>query len=338
MPFLAFDCEGPLTLNDNAFEFTAYLIPKGEYFFTQISRFDDYLADIKKKPGYKAGDTLKLILPFLKLFGASNKLLEEFSEKTLIFLPGVERVLPKISQRLPTFIISTSYKPYLSALSRRLNFPMSQIFCTAVDFDKVKLGKAEKEILQKLYVEILHYPLIELPKEAKGPEDLSPKLRSILDRLEEIFFEIIWNMDCGIFLREVNPIGGQEKAEALKEISKELSEPFSFGFYCGDSITDVEALLLLKQQGGVSLSFNGNRYALRSAEFYALSKEAYLFEDLVELFLEGGKDRLKTYQKTLEEGYEFSSIPTPEDDFSKIVEKSENFRKKVRGELIGALG
>ncbi len=338
MPFVAFDCEGPLTLNDNAFEFTAHLIPKGEYFFTQISRFDDYLADIKKKPGYKAGDTLKLILPFLKLFGATNKLLEDFSEKTLILLPGVEKVLPGLNQILPTFIISTSYKPYLSALSKRLNFPMSQIFCTEVDLDKVKLGKAEKEILKKLYEEIINYPLIELPREAKAPEDLSPELKSILDRLEEIFFDIIWNLDCGIFLREVNPIGGREKALACERISQELAEPFSAGFYCGDSITDVEALELLKREGGVSLSFNGNRYALRSAEFYALSKEASLFEELVKLFLEGGKERLITHYKSLNEGYEFSLIPFSRDEFLKIVERSEAFRKKVRGELIGALG
>lgn len=338
MPFLAFDCEGPLTLNDNAFEFTAHLIPKGEYFFTQISRFDDYLADIKKKPGYKAGDTLKLILPFLKLFGATNKLLEEFSEKTLILLPGVERVLPKLNKMLPTFIISTSYKPYLSALSKKLNFPMSQIFCTEVDLDKVKLGKAEREILQKLYEEIINFPLIELPKEAKAPEDLPAELRSLLDRLEEIFFEIIWNMDCGIFLREVNPIGGHEKAKACEKIVQELGEPFSSGFYCGDSITDVQALELLRKRGGISLSFNGNRYALRSAEFYALSKEAYPFEELVKLFLEGGKDLLKAHYKTLDEGYEFSTVPSSKEEFSKVVEKSEAFRKKVRGELIGALG
>ncbi len=338
MPFVAFDCEGPITLNDNAFEFTAHLLPKGEYFFTQISRFDDYLADIKKKPGYKAGDTLKLILPFLRLFGGTNKLLEEFSEKTLILLPGVERVLPKLNKILPTFIISTSYKPYLSALSKKIGFPMSQIFCTEVDLDKVKLSQGEKALLQKLYEEILNYPPIELPKEASRPEDLPSNLRRILDRLEEIFFETIWNLDCGVFLREVNPIGGTEKAKACEKISQELGEPLSQGFYCGDSITDVQALELLRKEEGVSLSFNGNRYALRSAEFYALSKEAYLFEELIKLFLEGGREKLKAHKKTLNEGYEFSLVPSSKDEFSRLVEKSEAFRKKVRGELIGALG
>ncbi|MFN3505765.1 MAG: hypothetical protein ACK4Y7_06150 [Caldimicrobium sp.] len=337
MPFIAFDCEGPLTLNDNAFEFTAHLVPKGDLFFTQISRFDDYLADIKKKAGYKAGDTLKLILPFLKLFGATNKLLEEFSEKTLLLLPKVEIVLPTLQSLLPTFIISTSYRPYLQALARRLRFPMEFIFCTEVDFDKVRLSSEEVKILEKLYNEIINYPLIELPRDAKTPEDLSPALRNILDRLEEIFFEIIWNLDCGIFLREVNPIGGKEKERACKTISDKLGIPGSEGIYCGDSITDVEAFRLIAGLGGISISFNGNRYALRAAEFYALSKSAQFFIELVKTYLKKGRDGLERLYNTKGD-YEFGLIPKDESAFNMLVERSEAFRKKVRGEQIGALG
>ncbi|MFN3567842.1 MAG: hypothetical protein ACK4UR_02905 [Caldimicrobium sp.] len=337
MPFIAFDCEGPLTLNDNAFEFTAHIIPKGDFFFTQISRFDDYLADIKKKPGYKAGDTLKLILPFLKLFGATNKLLEEFSEKTLLFLPEVEKVLPVLQKLLPTFIISTSYKPYLQAFAKRLGFPMEFIFCTEVDFDKVKLSVEERKLLENLYKEIINYSLIELPKDAKSPEDLSPSLRHILERLEEIFFEIIWNLDCGIFLREVNPIGGKEKERACQLIIEKTGIPGSEGIYCGDSITDVEAFQLIAGLGGISISFNGNRYALRAAEYYALSKSAHFFKDLIEAYLNKGKEGLGSLQYKKED-YEFGKIPKEAMAFNQLVERSEALRKKVRGEQIGALG
>ena len=336
MPFLAFDCEGPLTLNDNAFEYCKTIIPKGDYFFKQISRFDDYLADIKKKEGYKAGDTLKLILPFLKLFGANNKSLREFSKKTLIFLPKIPENLPKLNKILPTFIISTSYKPYLEALAEVTNFPMDHIFCTEIDFDKVKLSSEEAKILKKLYEEIISLPEIDFPKDATLPSDLPLDLLSILDRLEEIFFNIIWNLDIGIFLREVNPIGGSEKAKACEMISKELSIPFSEGFYTGDSITDMQALNLIKENKGVALSFNGNRYALRSAEFYALSREGSLFLDLAKIFLEKGKEGLEKYENF--EEYEFGKIPEDLKVFEKLVEKSENFRKKVRGEIIGGLG
>ncbi len=336
MPFLALDCEGPLTLNDNAFEYCQAIIPKGDYFFTQISRFDDYLADIKKKEGYKAGDTLKLILPFLKLFGANNENLKEFSKKTIAFLPDVPETLPKLKELLPAFIISTSYKPYLEALSEITGFPMENIFCTEVDLDKVKLSSSEAKVLRELYEEILNMPQIELPKHAQKPEDLSPQLLKILDRLEKIFFEIIWNMDIGIFLREVNPIGGFEKTKACEKISEEISIPLSEGFYVGDSITDTQALSLFRENKGVSLSFNGNRYALRSAEYYALSKSGIIFFELSKLFLEKGKDGFKDFSR--KEPYEFDKVPFEKEKLDKLIEKSEAFRKMVRGEVIGALG
>lgn len=337
MPFCAFDCEGPITLNDNAFEFTKAIIPKGDYFFTQISRFDDYLADIKKRPGYKAGDTLKLILPFLKLFGATNKMLQEFSRKTILFLPGIPQVIPKLIKIVPFFIVSTSYRPYLQALSESLNFPMENVFCTEVDLDRGVLTATEKKVLQSLYEEIINYPPIELPQEATSEEDLPKDLLRILQRMEEIFFEIIWNMDCGIYLREVNPVGGEEKAKACEWISERLSVPLSEGLYCGDSITDCKALELMRKHSGISLSFNGNRYALRSAEFYALSRQALIFEKLILPFLEGGRERLERFSfKTEDE--EFNKVPSEQTEFFEIVKRSEAFRKRVRGEAIGALG
>ena len=67
------DCEGPISKNDNAFELAAHFIPDGDRFFANISKYDDVLADVVKKEDYKAGDTLRLILPFLKAYGANDK-------------------------------------------------------------------------------------------------------------------------------------------------------------------------------------------------------------------------------------------------------------------------
>ncbi|QER42159.1 hypothetical protein F1847_05135 [Thermodesulfobacterium sp. TA1] len=336
MPFIAFDCEGPLTLNDNAFEYCKFLVPEGHKFFKQVSRFDDYLADIQKRPGYKPGDTLKLILPFLKLFGATNQSLREFSKKTLIFLPKTPEVLRDLKKILPTFIISTSYKPYLEALAETIDFPMEQIFCTEVDLDKVKLSKEEAKVLEKLYQEILSFPPIEFPLKASSPSDLPTELLEVLERMEEIFFEIIWNLEIGVFLREVNPIGGEEKARACKLIAEKLNLPLSEGFYTGDSITDMQALSLIKENQGISLAFNPNRYALKTGEFYGLSKNGLIFKDLVKLFIEGGKEELERFVSFGD--YEFQKIPNEPEVFENLLKKCEEFRKIVRGALIGDLG
>src|SRR3989337_2883882 len=82
------DCEGPISKNDNAFEAAARFIPNGDKLFTLISKYDDVLADVIKKPGYNAGDTLKLILPFLKAYGVTDRDLRKFSAENLVLIAG----------------------------------------------------------------------------------------------------------------------------------------------------------------------------------------------------------------------------------------------------------
>ena len=84
---LDIDCEGPLALNDNAFELCREFIkPQGDRFFQQVNRYDDYLVEVAKRPGYKSGDTLKLILPFLKAHGLTNAQIEAYSRKNVTLI------------------------------------------------------------------------------------------------------------------------------------------------------------------------------------------------------------------------------------------------------------
>ena len=110
------DCEGPISKNDNAFELTSYFVPNGDKFFALISKYDDVLADVFKKPGYKAGDTLRLILPFLKTYGATNKKIREYSSKNILLVPGALDTLQFVRDLTSSFIVSTSYEQYISCL------------------------------------------------------------------------------------------------------------------------------------------------------------------------------------------------------------------------------
>ena len=92
------DCEGPFTKNDNAYELAAKFVPNGDKVFSHISKYDDVLADLVKRPGYNAGDTLKLILPFLKAYGITDSQMQEFSAQTLILIAGTKETLQHITE------------------------------------------------------------------------------------------------------------------------------------------------------------------------------------------------------------------------------------------------
>ncbi len=351
MPQLNIDCEGPLTLNDNAFELCSTFIPRGDKFFTLISRYDDYLADIEKRPGYKAGDTLKLILPFLSAFEVTNEVVRQFSRKTIRTLPGAIDLLRKVQELLPSFIISTSYRQYLEALCEISGFPMTNVFCTDVDFDRYRPTGEEKKFLKELAREITFLPMIELPEGAESISDLAEESQGVVNRLEEIFWKIIPDFKTGRFLEEVNPVGGRQKARAIHDSLFITGLSADEIIYVGDSITDVEAFELVKEAAGGAVSFNGNRYALRAAEFYCLAPQARVLACLAKVFMEGGRDALLREADRLDfsdckglpsefsqwdEGISYGLIERQ--DFEKLVEKSLVMRKRVRGEAVGVLG
>ena len=129
------DCEGPISKNDNAFELMSRIVPRGDRLFTLISRYDDVLADVVKKSGYKAGDTLKLILPFLEAYGATNELLKEYSSQNILLVPGADETLRFINNLMPSFIVSTSYEQYITSLCDIIGFPKENTYCTKLNID-----------------------------------------------------------------------------------------------------------------------------------------------------------------------------------------------------------
>ncbi|MEM2911089.1 MAG: HAD hydrolase family protein [Candidatus Bathyarchaeia archaeon] len=353
------DCEGPISKNDNAFELTAHYVPNGDRLFTVVSRYDDVLADVLKRPGYKAGDTLKLILPFLKAHDVTDREMQSFSAKSLILITNVKETLRHIGKMVPAFIVSTSYEHYIRALCLALNFPYENTYCTKVSIDKYELSQEEKNRLRELAEEISEMPIIEIPYGAKGLEDFPEEHQKAVQRLDEVFWKEIANMKIGEIYREVNPIGGREKAEAVKHIAQNLGIGLEDVMYVGDSITDVEAFNLVKVNGGLTVSFNGNRYAIKNSDVAVLSEKSIVTAVIAELFIMLGKPgTLKILEnwsyETLEKSHVnkgllkvfFQVYPRElpkvkiitSENIEALARESEDFRKKVRGEAVGKLG
>jgi len=345
------DCEGPISKNDNALELCCHFIPEGEKFFSLLSRYDDYLAYVERREGYKAGDTLRLIVPFLIAFGASDEAIERFSAENILIMPRARESLRYILSLMPTFIISTSYEPYIRALSESLSFPFDRTYCTRLQLERFPLSQVERGRLRELAREIASLPMIDWPEGARRKEDLSPSSRGVVDRLDEIFWGELLRSESGQILREVDPVGGEAKAKAIKDIARRVGSAISEVIYVGDSITDEKALRLVKEGGGVAVSFNGNAYALREAEIASLAPDARALAAFAHLFYRRGKEgviegvRRWGKEYLLEMGLPEELIPEGaevvrlnEENLQKWIERSEAFRRQVRGERVGKLG
>ena len=356
------DCEGPLALNDNAFELCRdFLPPDGARFFTQVCRYDDFLADFAQRPGHQAGDALKLILPFLKAAGLTTEKMAKYSQEHIALVPKVEDAYRFLhSLNFPLFEISASYRQFAEAVGARLGFAPERIYCTEIDLDSYQLSETESGELQRLLAEIVAAPPIELPPGAKTLKDLAPEVQEAIGRFDTIFWDTIPRMDIGRIYREVNTMGGPEKARALEDSLAKTGLPLANLMYVGDSITDVPALEKVRAGGGVALAFNGNRYAVEAAEIIVVADTAWPVALLAAVFQTWGKEGIvELAQSTrpgaskylaipesmiepimmgLENGKTFNLYHPSTSQRDKVIADSTAMRRCLRGEAIAGLG
>jgi energy-converting hydrogenase A subunit R len=352
------DCEGPISKNDNAFELAEKFIPNGDRLFANISKYDDILVDIAHKPGYTAGSTLKLILPFFKAYGVTDRMMEEFSRQNIVLIKDTKTTLAHVQHLADSYIVSTSYEHYIKALCKATDFPFQNTYCTRVSLDQTHITEQEKEKLKEMAQEIAKMRTIDITG-ITCIEDFSDCDQTLLQRLDEIFWTIIPKMAAGKLLTDVVTVGGEQKAESIRDAAKKLCAKLEDAMYVGDSITDVEAFQMVRKNGGLSVSFNGNSYAVRAAEVAVQSESNLITAALADIFCRHGK---QAAVKAVE-GWSIQALKDADVDpqlltqlttlypdclpkvqivtsknMDSLIKESSEFRKKVRGVNIGRLG
>ena len=340
------DCEGPLTLNDNAFELSANFIENGDELFKILSLYDDYLVDVVKKEGYKAGNTLKLILPFFVSENLSNDDLIDFSQNHIFAVNDSKFLLSYLKKAMNTYIVSTSYGQYIEAISNYMELPFENTFYTKVNLDNLTLTNEELEKIIEFKELILD-----------NPDDYE-----LFDR---IFFSEITEMGIYEEIKKIDVVGGEGKKLAIDEIIERDGINVNEILYIGDSITDVEPLDFARKNNGISISFNGNEYPLRVAEIAIVSPSAVTTAVIASIYINTDKNNVLKFiddynvskdMENLFDGYESDSEVKKEfvstfdgkdypiiqiisdDNYEDILKVSKEMRNNIRGEDIGGLG
>ena len=340
------DCEGPLTVNDNAQEVAERFIPGGADLFARLSRYDDILADVLHRPGYNAGDTLRLLPPFLKAFEVTDEDLVEFSAERVLLVDRALRALDAIAALLPVYIISTSYTPYLTALCRLAGFPLERVRCTDLSLDAWEMPAGEKAWLRDEALRILARPLPEVPAGARSLDDLAPADAETVRLLDDLFWRRCRGTVAGEMLAAVRPVGGGAKLAALEGIMAATGAAGDEVMYVGDSITDAPALAAVRRWGGVALSFNGNRYALEAAEVAAASRDAEVQAWLAKEFARGGREAVLAAARawprpkpgSRPRGRARARVGVVAEAGEELAAASAAARRAVRGERVASLG
>ncbi|MBE6494046.1 MAG: hypothetical protein E7Z84_05520 [Methanosphaera stadtmanae] len=334
--FYVTDCEGPLSINDNAYEICDYFINDGANFFSILSNYDDILA--QQNEDYLAGTTLKFIVPFLKAHDLTNEDIIDYSEDNIFLLNGALDMIKYVQDMMPFYIVSTSYVQYIKALCNYTGFIFENTYSTQLDLNNYNLAYDEQDKLFEIYDNIL--------------------FDSSFENIDHIFKNTISNMDVSNLMNSINPVGGIGKRNAILDIiNKNNYEPYNL-MYSGDSITDKEALEYTKDNDGLSISFNGNEFSIDSAEISIASENNLILGVLAEIFnnksKEGVYDFIHNYHEDPLESILSSSnnkgliqdllLNKPSIDIvndnnkKELINTSKIVRNKVRGINISNLG
>lgn len=335
--FYVTDCEGPLSINDNAYEISDFFIPDGGQFFSILSNYDDRLAQ-QNTGEYLAGSTLRFILPFFKAYGLTEKDLIEFSEDNIFMIDGAYDMIKYIQDIMPCYIVSTSYNQYIKALSDKTGFIYENTYSTKLELDKYLLTQDEQDKLLDIHDNIL--------------------FDSSFDNVNRIFTEVISKMQINNLIESVKPVGGIGKRDAILDIIEKKNYKPENVMYSGDSITDKEALEYAKDNGGLSISFNGNIHSINAASISIASTNNLILAVIAEIFNKKGttgvydfindyhndsleailncSDNIKITQELLVNKPSIDIITN--DNKKNLNDIAKTVRNKVRGKNIGNLG
>lgn len=288
---LTTSCQGPLVLNDNAFELCREFIrPEGARFFQQVSRYGDYLAEVAKTPDFNPGDVFKWILPFLKARGLTNEQASAFALKSLRLTPGASAAFRFLgAQDFPIFALSAAYRQFAAVVGQKFGFSVNNIYCTELDLDRHHPSQAEKEELLRLQEEILAAPEITLPA-AAAPADLPGPVQEAIQVCDRVLKERVPQLEIGALCREVIPLSGPDKAKALEDSLSRTNLTMQDVLYVGDSRSDVKAFEAVLTGGGLAVSFNGDRAAVLAATVSIIADNAWPIALLASVFRLWGKE------------------------------------------------
>jgi len=360
------DLEGPISVLDFAAEIGKLLRQKKELnleqydmgaFFFMISEYDDYIIDVpglKEKlniPEYQPGDTLRLMAP-LYVACFSDEELIKLAKNNLGLLPGCKELMEILHKEWEIFVISTSYTQFAYNVASALNITPDHVYCTDFHINKLKKSLTNIKEAVDFLVKTIFQKYI----------DNNKNLDNVIDDLNKFF----WKQKDSDYIKIMNNVkvrGGKRKELAVEAISKKTGVPISEMIAIGDSITDINMLQRLKKEGGLAISFNGNRFTAKRANIAVTTPNNLgilpIFEakDNIEEFLYNWEEKFSYFKnnpnyinnslisKECKNFFiKYNFVPEinnlknkTETEIKEIIAKQEKMRKFVRG-WAGKLG
>lgn len=285
---LVCNCRGFITKNNDARDLCERFIRNGGHFYDVLARYDDLTAYVLGREEATAGNCLKWIVPFLKAYGATDHLVHECSRERLELMPNAGRTMRYISSLLPTFITTSVYEHGMMDIMESLGTPLCETFCSKMDLDHVQFGRAESRKVRDMATEISALRIPKVKYELNVPMAVDEADIKIIKTVDSILHDKIPELSAMSLMESTTPVTSHKKAYQLLDIRRKTNIDLDSTFYIGGDQTDFQPLDLVRDSGGVALSFNGSDFAVRGSNIAIMSKDSTVGAVFAEEFYNRG--------------------------------------------------
>ncbi len=281
-----FDLEGPLSKEDYAYSLFSEFVAGGKSLYEFLSRYDDLLTE-EHRLNYEPGDTLALILPFLRARGVSVADVARHAATRVSVLDGASETVAQAQSLCECVeIVTTSYSPFALRVAAELGVPAGRVHSTVLS------ERAWRQIAPRsAFSSILS---IEQQLVADLAESVPDRLDALLlHRFDRFFGEELASFGIAHPTTIVHPRGGRRKVQAIEASCRRYRIPVSGAVFIGDSITDAAALRFVDAAGGLAIAFNANTYALAHATMGVASPSLDAVIPILEAWISNGEGAVR---------------------------------------------
>ena len=281
-------CWGFLTRNNGTRDIFERFVRNGAHLYDVISRYDSLGTYVLNRDNSSFGHTMKMMAPFLKAFGATDLQMHNASAETLELMPEAGTTMRYALNMMPTFITTSLYEHDVMNICESLDIPMGNINCTELSLDAQDMSRHDARILRDAASIVTSLRIPKTEYLLNVPMELDPLDVKILKTMDDLTTEIQSIDSAGSIMRSMTSVGSNDKAYTLLEIRRRTSVDLDGTAYIGSDTSDYQAMELVKESGGLALSFNGADFAVRGSNVAVLSNDCTVAGVLLQEFYNGG--------------------------------------------------
>ena len=260
----------------------------GGHFYDVLDRYDRLTAYVLSREDATAGSCCKWCVPFLKAYGATDHLIHQNSRKNLRMMPNADRTMRYISNLMPAYINTSVFEHGMMEILDRLGAPLCQISDTKLCVDQSMMGRSEARKLRELAAEIATLRIPDTFYELNVPTELKDEDVTIIRTLDSVLPGKVSSLGAMGLMESVDPMTSHKKAYRMLDIRRLTAIDLDSTMYVGSASTDFQPLDLVRDGNGLSVSFNGEEFAVRGSNVAVLSEDTTVASVFASVFFDKG--------------------------------------------------